>query len=122
MTTYRLLMGGRLVATFGVAEYRDGETGGLHPMKIPGSHKLGDVTLKRGVVADPSLANWLKGVKTKHQLVIQLMNETGQAVISWSFANATIRKYTGPALNAKGNDIAIEELEIAHEGLKLPPR
>src|SRR5579859_5834400 len=72
MTTYRLLMSGRPVA-----EFRDGESGGAS-LKIPGSHKVGDVTLKRGVILDSSLANWLKSANTKHHLVIQLRNEVGQ--------------------------------------------
>lgn len=107
MTTYRLLISGRPVA-----EFRDGESGGA-PLKIPVTQKVGDVTLKRGVIVDSSLANWLKSAKTKHHIVIQLRNEAGQVVHSWSLPDSTITKYTGPALNTKGNDIAIEELEIA---------
>src|SRR5262245_45654161 len=115
MTTYRLLMSGRPVA-----EFRDGETGGAHPVKIPGTHTVSDVTLKRGVILDSSLANWLKSVKTKHHLVLQKIDGMGRVVGSWSLANSTVTKYTGPTLSAKGNDIAIEELAIAHEGLRLP--
>ena len=115
MTTYRLLMGGRPVA-----EFRDGESGMGHPVKIPGTHTVSDVTLKRGVILDSSLANWLKAAKTKHHLVVQQIDGAGRMVASWSLANATITKYTGPLLSGKGNDVAIEELEIAHEGLRLP--
>lgn len=112
---YRLLMSGRPVA-----EFRGGESAGAHPIKIPGTHMVGDVTLKRGVIVDPSLANWLKSVKTTHHLVLQRIDDGGRVVRSWSLTNATIAKYTGPTLRGKGNDIAIEELEIAHEGLRLP--
>ena len=82
-------------------------------MKITGINKVNDVTLKRGVILDSSLANWLKAAKTKHHLVVQQINDAGQPVASWSLTNATVTKYTGPTLSGKGNDIAIEELEIA---------
>jgi phage tail-like protein len=124
MPMFRLLMNGRTVADFeaAVAEYRAGEGGGAHPVKISGAYKVNDVTLKRGVIADASLANWLKSARTKHHFVLQKIDGVGRVVGSWTLANSMVTKYTGPTLNGKGNDIAIEELEIAHEGLSLPIR
>jgi phage tail-like protein len=120
MTTYRLLMGGRPIAVFesAVAEYRNGNDGVGHPMKIPGSYKVGDVTLKRGVVLDQSLANWIKSAKTKHQLTLQAIDGAGRVLQSYSLVNSIITRYKGPMLGTT-NDAAFEELEFEHESLNI---
>jgi|SRR5579871_150794 len=111
----------------GFEEASGPETGPL--MKIPGVHKLGDVTLKRGVVNSSGLWNWLTqarhaGPSTTWDAIVTLRNESGQPILSWKLKNAKPKKYTGPALGGKGGgDTAIEELVLSHESIELvPPR
>jgi len=104
-----------------VIEYRNG--GDIAVRKLPGLNKNNDVTLKRGVVADSSLWNWFKSVRDgsvfRTNVVITLLDDQRKPVRRWKLSNAWPRKYTGPAFNAKGNDVAIESLEVTHEGLDV---
>jgi len=95
-------------------------------MKIPGVHKTGDVTLKRGVVNTSSLWNWITqarggGSALRHNAIIVLRDETGNPVQSWKLSGASPKKYTGPTLSGKGNDVAMEELVLASESIELVP-
>ena len=111
MTTYRLLVAGRTVAQFDAAQvdYREGDEGGLHAMKIPGTYKVPDVTLKRGVIQDPAFANWLQGAKIKHDAVLQMIDSAGRPLASYPLGRCWVTKCTGPAL---------AELEITAEKKK----
>jgi phage tail-like protein len=92
-----------------------------HPQKIPGSHKVGDVTLKRGILQDTNLWNWYdsvaQGQPRRKNGSIVLIDENGEEKVRWSFVNGWVTKWTGPTFNADANDVAIETLQIAHEGL-----
>jgi phage tail-like protein len=95
-------------------------------LKITGVHKVGDVTLKRGVVDTSSLWNWITQARgeespIRHNATIVLRNEAGNPVQSWKLTNAKPRKYTGPALGGKGNDVAIEELILSAESIEIVP-
>ena len=110
-----------------IGEFR--EANGLeHPVKLPGVHKLGDVTLKRGVVDSSNLWNWMTQVRSggpsrRWDAVVTLRNEAGQPVQSWKLNHAKPVRYTGPTLGGTGNDIAIEELILEHESISIvPPR
>lgn len=104
-----------------VAEYRAGNHPDNGPMKITGTVKTPDVTLKRGVIGALDLYNWLNEVRDGSQtqlrnVTIRLMSEDRQTVaMEWLLRNARPMKYTGPSLNGKGTDLAIEELVLAAE-------
>lgn len=97
--------------------------------KIKGTHKVPDVTLKRGVIGDSgTLYDWLEQARSggrtgRRTVTIQLQNESHSAIVQeWVLTNARPIKYTGPELNGKGNDVAIEELVLSSERLELKPR
>jgi phage tail-like protein len=105
-------------------EFRHGNSPVFAPIKMPGLHKVGDVTLRRGVVAgDSDLWNWINEIKMntvkRRTVVIKLLDETGAQKMVWSLNNARPIKITGTDLKAEGNEVAIETLELAHEGIDL---
>jgi phage tail-like protein len=92
--------------------------------KMPVTAKPGSVTLKRGMIAKhDSFAEWYtqiqKGTVQRATVRIRLLDENGSPVMAWTLVNAFPKKISGPALNAQANEVAIEELEIEHEGLKI---
>lgn len=105
-----------------VIEYREGGVNTtVH--KLPGLTKYANIVLKRGLTRDLSLWNWRKAVvngKTDRRSgSIILLDETGNQVLRWHFEAGWPVKWEGPAFNAAANEVAIETLEIAHEGLEL---
>ncbi len=109
-----------------VAEYRGGNFQDNTPMKVTGTYKVPDVTLKRGVIGDlDTLYNWIHQVRNGSQtalrtVTIQLVAEDRSSVVQeWKLTNARPTKYTGPSLSAKGTDVAIEELVLACERIEL---
>lgn len=108
------------------ADYRNGNEKENHVRKVPGVHKVGDVTLKRGVISSGDLYQWMnevrhKGYEAKKPTVtITLCNEVGEPVQSWILRNVMPIKYTGPTLAAKGGgDVAMEELVLSAEGIDI---
>jgi len=110
-----------------ISEYRDGNEAASHVRKIPGSHKVGDVTLKRGVVDSSDLWNWIlqtetAGIKAHRDVVITLRDEASNPVQSWKLRNVVPMKYTGPTLAGKGGgEVAMEELVLSAEGFEISP-
>jgi phage tail-like protein len=109
-----------------VMEYREGDESnhGVNTVrKLVGLVKYNNIVLKRGWTKDASLWNWRKSVldgKTQRQSgSIALLDEGRNKVLSWSFHDGWPAKWEGPALNAKTSEVAIETLEIVHEGLVL---
>ncbi len=111
-----------------IIEYREGSEIRTTPRKLAGLTKYGNLTLKWGVIGTMEMMEWLHAVSSdntagptgiaRKNLVIKLMDETGaEAGPSWEIINAWPSHYTGPELNALGSEIAIETLEIAHEGI-----
>lgn len=101
------------------------EEGGVndHPHKLPGRAKFPNVTLKRGVTDSKDLWEWFSGgiqgqIKRKTVHII-LCNAKGEEVRRWTFDGAYPIKWTGPSLNANENAVAIETLELTHEGMEL---
>jgi phage tail-like protein len=105
-----------------VIEYRTGSEE-ITVRKIPGLKKFPNIVLKRGIIGDLTFWNWLleamNGRVRRAGGSIILLDEGGNAVLRWSFKRGWPCKWSGPALNAKGNEIAIETLEICHEGLDV---
>jgi phage tail-like protein len=106
-----------------IAEYRNGNDRPNHVRKVPGIHKVGDVTLKRGLVNSTDLWDWitqtqLQSVGAKRTVVITLRDEAGNPVQKWTLGGVVPMKYTGPTLAAKGGgDVAMEELVLSSESL-----
>lgn len=101
-------------------EYRNGNDKENHPRKIPGISHTGDVTLKRGVIGDLRLFEWLKdtreGQYSPRTVVITLLDEGRSPVASWILTQAQPKKWVGPTLNARGGgEVAIEELILVAE-------
>jgi phage tail-like protein len=103
-------------------EYRNGSED-VTVRKIPGLKSFSNIVLRRGVIGDLTLWAWIKsaldGQVQRADGTITLLDENRQAVQRWKFRRAWPCKWTGPRLNATGNDIAIETLELCHEGLEL---
>ncbi|HLR06922.1 MAG TPA: phage tail protein [Pyrinomonadaceae bacterium] len=108
-----------------VSEYRAGNTKANSVRKITGLNKATDVTLKRGVIGSLSLNQWLNEIRTGNQngwrtITISLQNEEHtQIVQTWKLLRARIIKHTSGPFNAKGTDVAMEELTIAYESLDM---
>ena len=104
-------------------DYRDGLMPGTTlPMKRPGLKKSGNVTLKRGLVKDRNdLFDWFNNMKKpnveRRTVIINLLNDEGVPVFKWTLINAFPVKISGADLKASGNDIAIESVELVHEGI-----
>lgn len=103
-----------------VVEYREG-TDGRGSRKLPGLTKSSNITLKWGSTDDQTLWDWRKtvmdGVVQRKNGSIVLLDDAGAEKLRWNFHDAWPTKWSGPSFNATGNDVAIETLEIAHEGL-----
>lgn len=108
-----------------VSEYRTGNARENSVMKITGMNKATDVTLKRGVIGSLNLYQWLNQIRNGDQsayrtVVIQLQNEDHTSVVlEWKLLRARIIKHTSGPLNAKGTDVAMEELVLAYERLEM---
>lgn len=109
-----------------VAEYRRGNDKTNNVSKIIGLNKAADVTLKRGVIGVLDLYQWLdalrNGVNETRNVVIHLLSEdinNRTPVMTWRLKNARIIKYTCGPMNAKGNDVAMEEMVLSHEYLAM---
>jgi phage tail-like protein len=113
---------GGLESETAVIEYRVG--GEPHTVrKLPGLTKYANIVLRRGITQDAELWNWrqtvVQGNVNRRNGSIILLDDEGNEVVRWNFLQGWIAKWEGPALNAQGNDVAIETIEIAHEGLEL---
>src|ERR671939_944597 len=108
-----------------VAEYRNGNETENSVRKITGLNKATDVTLKRGVIGSLNLYSWLNDIRNGNQnaertITIQLQNEDHtQVVQTWKLLRARIIKHVSGPFNAKGTDVAMEELTISYERLEM---
>ncbi len=108
-----------------VSEYRNGNERENSVRKITGLNKSTDVTLKRGVIGSLTLYKWLDQIRNGDQnalrtVVISLQSEDHSAVVqTWKLIRARIIKHSSGPLNAKGTDVAMEELTLAYERLEM---
>jgi phage tail-like protein len=114
---------GGLTLTIDPVDYREGADQALTVRKLTGLRKYTNITLKRGLTQNLDLWNWyatgLTDTPTRQSGAIVLQNEDHQDELRWEFENGWITKWEGPALNATGNEVAIESIEICHEGVIL---
>jgi len=108
-----------------VSEYRTGNSKENSVMKITGMNKSTDVTMKRGVIGSLDLYEWLHQIRNgdqnaKRTVKITLQNEDHTASVqTWKLLRACITKHTSGPFNAKGTDVAMEELVLAYERLEM---
>jgi phage tail-like protein len=106
-----------------VIEYRTGDSKTSSPLKLPGLTKYANLVLRRGMTGDLALWQWRKAIvdgnvdRRNGQIV--LLDESRADVMRWRFRNGWPCKWVGPTLDAQASEVAIETLEIAHEGLEL---
>jgi phage tail-like protein len=101
-------------------DYREG-TDSLTVRKLSGLVKYSNITLKWGITDDAALWDWRKkamdGAVERKNGSIVLLDDAGEEKVRWNFRDGWPSKWTGPSLNATGNEVAIETLEIVHEGI-----
>jgi phage tail-like protein len=110
-------------------EYREGADATNSVRKLLGMEKYSNVQLKKGITGSLTLWNWRKEARDSTSTIppvksvtIKLLNEKGdrnKPAMTFKLRNAWPMKITGPTFNAKGNDIAIEQLDLAHERLDI---
>lgn len=109
-----------------IIEYREGNEvadGESTTRKLPGLIKYNNIVLKRGFTKDQSAYNWrlkvIQGKTSRASGSITLLDEARSPVLRWTFRQGWPSKWEGPALNGKTSEVAIESMEIAHEGLTM---
>lgn len=107
-----------------VIEYRAGDSKLFSNVKMPGMVQYGNVTLKKGLFSsDNRFWDWYKQIKLntiKRQTVtIKLLDQEGAPTMVWVLKNAFPTKITGPNMNDDGNEVAVESIEFAHEGIEI---
>jgi phage tail-like protein len=107
-----------------VIEYRGGSSKVYSTVKMPGIQKFGNITLKKGMfLGDKAL--WdkynLTAMNTykRSTISISLLDEKNVVAMSWTLANAFLVKITVSDMKSDGNEVAVESIELAHEGLKI---
>jgi phage tail-like protein len=105
-------------------EYREGSSPEYSKIKMPGMQKYSNITLKRGSMGgDSDFYKWINTTSLntveRRDIIISLLNETHSPVVSWKAKNAFAVKVQASDLKADGNEVAIETLELAHEGLNI---
>ena len=108
-----------------VIEYRNGNSRENEPMKITGLARVGDVTLRRGLIGSLKLYHWIDQIRNGdtnalRTVAIQLRNEDHTATVqTWKLLRARIVKHVSGPFNAKGGDVAMEEMVLAFERLEI---
>ncbi len=113
-----------LEATMKVEDYQEGGNNGT-TLKFPGRIGWTNIILKRGVATNTALWDWsnsfVEGRGKRRDGIIALLNEMKVPNTIWYFRRGLPMKYTGPQLHASQNSVAIESIEIAHEGIQQLP-
>lgn len=107
-----------------VIEYRHGNSPEFSTIKMPGIKKSSNVTLKKGVFkGDNSFWDWFNQIKLntigRKSVLISLLDEGGNPAMTWTLKNAWPTKITGTDMKADGNEVAVETIEVAHEGITI---
>lgn len=105
-------------------EYRAGNNPSFSTLKMPGMLKSANVTLRKGVFTkDSGIWNWFNTIRMntieRRSVTIRLIDETGAPTMVWHLANAFPVKVTGTDLKAEGNEVAVEAVEFAYEGITI---
>ena len=105
-------------------KYRAGDSKVYSVVKMPGLIKFGNVTMKKGIFkGNNKLWEWFKKIKMntieRTDVTISLLDESDTPTVTWKLKNAWPTKVTGTDLKAEGNEVAIESIEIVHEGFEV---
>lgn len=104
-----------------VIEFREGGSDVIH--KLPGARKYPNLVLKRGFAGNPALYDWYnsftKANAARVDGTIVMLSPNLTEIARWQFHNGFPVKWEGPEFDASKNEVAIETLEIAHEGLAM---
>jgi len=104
-------------------EYREGTDKNPSVRKLPGLVTHSDITLSRGITSDSKLWDWrekvMKGVVERHDISITLLDDGGNARITWNLFDCWPRQWTGPSLNATADDVVVEQLVLAYERIEV---
>lgn len=105
-----------------IIEYRHGNSPQFSTIKMPGIKKYSNIQLKKGVFAkDNKLFDWFNKIKLntiqREPVMINLLDEGGNPTMVWKLTNAWLTKVTGISLKSDGNEVAVEQLDMAHESL-----
>ncbi|WP_276358389.1 phage tail protein [Cohnella caldifontis] len=107
-------------ASFDVVQYREGNEV-ITPRKLPGLARYGNITLKSGATESMELYEWIQdcvqGTVERKTVTIIAIDEEGNDVATWQVIEAWPTRYTAPSFNGQGAEVAIELLELAHEGM-----
>ncbi|MCZ7558481.1 MAG: phage tail protein [Bacteroidia bacterium] len=105
-------------------EYREGSSPEYSKIKMPGLQKFSNITLKRGTFSgDKEFYAWIKTVSLntveRRDVTISLLNEAHEPVVTWKVRNAFPVKVQASDMKSDGNEVAVETLELAHEGMAI---
>jgi phage tail-like protein len=104
-------------------KYRKGNSKVFSTIKMPGIQKFGNVTLKKGIFKDKGFWALYDAVKMntidRKTITISLLDEKNAVAMSWTLTNAFPSKITATDMKADGNEVSIETMELAHEGLAI---
>ena len=105
-------------------EYRHGDSPSFSTIKMPGLKKYSDVTMKKGVLkSDNKFWDWFNEIKMntvkRVPVTISLLDEEGSPTMVWTLTNAWPTKISGTDLKSTGNEVAVETIVIAHEGITI---
>jgi phage tail-like protein len=104
-------------------EYREGKDPPLTVRKLTALRKYSNITLKRGYTTSDDLWQWymtiVNGNPKRYDVSIILLDEAGKQVLKWTAENAWINRIDVSSFKASGNEVAMESVEIIHEGLTL---
>ena len=119
---FRLAWEGRVVA--GVSNVSGLPLASKDAIKLPGYQKYENITLERGVIHDSGFQNWLNGTAksglTSADLVLEIHNEAGRLVSSWTLYNCSVSQLEGaPSLDGQANELTIVHLVLHAESIKL---
>lgn len=130
---FRLEIDGLTIASFSEAsgliaegdpvDYREGSDMVNSVRKLAGLRKYQNIVLKRGYTQNKELWAWYRNIANgdadRRNGTVVLMDEAHQDVLRWNFRNAWVNKVEGPSFNATGNEVAMESIELCHEGLDI---
>lgn len=107
-----------------ILEYRHSNSKQFSTIKMPGIQKVGNITLKKGIfVKDNNFFKWYSAIKMntikRITVIVKLLDETGKPTMTWTLQNAWPTKIQGTDMKSDGNEVAVETIEFAHEGLVI---